>query len=89
MKQEEKIKNYSWSEPLNSLGFPQPWQNLAKEYQAELAEELAEYFPNYDKIEIDGADGRLWISVSGVKPELGKYLEDNYDASDIEGETLH
>lgn len=75
-----ETKFYSWNRPLRTLGLPQPWQNLEKEYQAELTKELADHSSNYDKIVIDAADGDIWISVSGVKPELGKFLEDNYEA---------
>ena len=75
-----ETKFYSWNRPLRTLELPQPWQNLEKEYRAELTKELADQSSNYDKIVIDAADSYLWISVSGVKPELGKYLEDNYEA---------
>jgi len=84
-----KTKNYSWSESLYSLGMSQPWQDLEEKYRAELTEDLAAQSSNYEKIEIDGADGHLWICVHGAKPRLRKLLEDNYGASDIEGESLH
>ena len=86
MKQEEKTKTYSWDISLRNLGLRTP---LKKEYQAELTKALADQSSNYEKIDIDAENGRLLIYVYGVKPRLGKFLEDNYDASDIEGETLH
>ena len=72
-----KTKSYSWDEPLrfyNAEYFKNDRKNVEKHIRSVLMEDLVNP-SDYESIDVDAENGRIYVHVWGVKPKHWNYFE--------------